>query len=207
MTTPTKYYDPNTPLIKTTFADWQVNFQANFERLSTAFASNHVPLESLSNAGNHTYIELIQRPSIPETSLSEFSIYALEDSFKITQLFMCFQNNQSFQYTAHQIYPIKPQIATQTTFFSILPGSVVAIFGKTSSTGTNGFTIELNPPIIKDNGIISICLTPVDGVGLTPTVSPAAFDGHYLQLIILSNVPGTGSTPLSDYYYTVIGNI
>jgi len=208
MTTPTKYYDPNTPLITTTFADWQVDFQANFERLAIAFAVNHVNLDAASNAGNHNYVEFVTREKFPEISLKDFGIYSLFDESKIPQLFMSFQNNQSFQYTGYQIYPIEPQTPTQTTYFTILPGSMIAIFGRVNSSGTTLFKIELNPPIIKDNGVISINLTPVDGTGLTPTVAPATNnEGKYTSIQLLSNVPGTGSNPLSDYYYLIIGNI
>jgi hypothetical protein len=207
MTTPTPYYDPNIPLINMPFADWQVNFLANFQRLGIAFSINHVALDATSNAGNHTYVDFVARDKIPEISISDFGIFSSFDTSKIPQLFMSFQNNQSFQYTAYQIFPVDPPIANQTTYFTILPGSLIAIFGKVSCAGKTFFSLNLSPPLIKDGGLISMCFTPVDNTGLTPTVIPAAWEGKYLQIQLSSNVPGTGSNPLSDYYYLIIGNI
>lgn len=211
MTNPTPYYDPNTPLVNTTYADWQINFLNNFNRLSTAFAVNHVPLEAASNAGNHNYIDFITRGQDPQTSLSEFSVYGAQDANDITQLFMSLQNNVKFQYTAYQIYPIEPQIPTQTSYFTILPGSMIVIFGQVNCAGNTLFDMPLFPAVIKSNGLISMNVTPV-GTGVSgqqPFLTVLTNPQGFIQTMhIASNgLPNSGSNPLQNYYYMIVGNI
>jgi hypothetical protein len=216
MTNPTPFYQPNTPLITTTFADWQINFLNNFKRLSDSFAVNHIPLESTSNPGNHTYVDLLTRGTNPQTSKSDFSIFSAQDPNtndlpeKITQLFMSFQNNQIFQFTNHQIYPITPQQPNQTQYFTFLPGSLIVYFGKISCAGLINVNILLNPAIAKVKGILSVNLTAVDNTGYQPFILfqlKQDVTEHQVVNISSNGLKNSGSNPLRDYYYLIIGNV
>ncbi len=204
MTTPTPQYNPNVPLITDSFADWQVDFIQNFQVLYNAFNTNHIPLDSVSNAGNHTYIELVEQESPQQVNVSEMALYTKDVIGQTDQLFMRYQGNGTeFQYTNYQIYSIDPT-PTQTFYFTFLPGGLIVFFGLYTQSGpilpeTN---IYLKPEIAKN--IVSVNLTPSGNTNSTFSVAEIRnTDG----IVTALSQPAFGVITPGTKYYTVVANI
>ena len=131
MTTPaTPDFNPSNPLVTDTFANWQICFLANFQRLFLDFNKNHVPLDDVSASGNHTYIELIEQAekSFQQTGVGEISVYTKDVIGQTDQIFMRHQDGTEFQFSNYQIYPLM-ETPSQRGFFTFLPGKVICYFG------------------------------------------------------------------------------
>lgn len=161
MTTP--IYNPGIPkpkdIIKTSQGDFQINFRTFYD----AFLKNHIPLDALSNAGNHTILQLIRQNDNAQfqTDAGEISIYTKTFEAPTDQLFMRYQGNQDeFHYTAYQIYEI---IATpqQSFFFTFLPGKILVYFGLIVPN-SNTFDLLLLPELAKN--IIGLNLCPIGSI-------------------------------------------
>lgn len=216
MTTPPINYDPNTPTVQLPFADWQIQFQENFTQLSTAFSENHVALESASNAGNHTYLEMVEQAdtSKPQASIGEFTIYSKNVKTQTDQVFFTYPGNTPVvQFTNYQIYSVTPT-ANQITYFTFLPGGLLVYFGEfgpISNSSLTANTLFLNPPIAKNIISVNFCWK-----GTTPDFTPSWAQGAKLnetksdlvpivnQIIINPQTPVASNT---NIYYTIVVNI
>lgn len=198
-------YNPNTPLITTTFADWQINFKKNFQALAIAFSQNHVGLDQPSNAGNHTYVELQNRTSSPNVGSNQFGIYCKKGVPNQPQVFMSFPGNSEFQYSSFQIYPL-PVIDLQQPYFSFLPGGVMVAFGFVAANGLTSYNIQISPPLFKD--LKTVNFTSVNGTqnSFLFTVIPS-HEADFSVIRVTAGSIGSTNTPLTDFYYMIAGNI
>jgi hypothetical protein len=191
MTNPINY-DPNTPTVKLSFADWQVQFIQNFTQLANAFSQNHIPLNdpTTANRGNHTYIQMPEQTTDPQTGSVEFAIYSKDVENQTDQLFFQYPGNTPVvQFTNYQIYSVIPTTASntktgQTTYFTFLPGGLLVYFGTMGpftggSSGKN--TLFLYPPVAKNIIGMNFCTK-----GTTPQYTPAAV----LGTIVLDPIKG-----------------
>jgi hypothetical protein len=197
-------YNPNVPRITDSFAEWQPEFLMNFQQLFNAFSQNHVPLNAVSNAGNHNYIQLFEQTSPQQTNVGEFAIYTKEDESTTDQIFMRYQGNGTeFQFSCYQIYPIS-STALQVPFFTFLPGKVICYFGLFNQTVSTPIQnqIILTPPIARN--IISIDLTPVQ-TGTPSSVTLVTNKNRITTALTLSS-PIPSVAPQSQYY-VVLANI
>src|ERR1700679_2519443 len=121
-------YEPNIPQPKDTIAEGQIDFLNNFASLYTAFMTNHVPLDAVSNAGNHTFIQMMEQASDPQTAQGEISIYVKNVPGQTDQVFLRNQSGTSVQLTNYQFFTI-PATSTEIRFFTMLPGKIIVFFG------------------------------------------------------------------------------
>ncbi len=201
-------YNPNTPLVTTSFADWQINFKNNFTQLFNAFSINHKSLNSATNAGDHLQIELVQQDKSQQTNQGEISVYTKAVEGQKDQVFMRYQGNGTeFQYSTYQIYSI---LATteQTFYFTFLPGNILAYFGQFNPTDT-AKTLKLLPPVARN--IISVNLTPIPGnvpANTPPAVSLVLNNNKTIVTGITLFTSGTTSEiTSSSQFYIVLANI
>src|ERR1044072_1962632 len=97
-------YDNKIPGGNDFLAVSQGDFLTNFSQLYNAFAKNHVALDAVTSAGNHTNIELLQQNTSPQTNIGEISLYSKPVADQTNQLFLRYQGNaQEVQVTAYQI--------------------------------------------------------------------------------------------------------
>jgi hypothetical protein len=204
MTSPT--YDPNIPLRTTPFADWQIYFQKNFQRLFTDFEKNHVSLTGGATAGNHTIIQMIEQSGNPQTGATEISVYTKDVPEQTDQVFMKYGNGTEFQFTNYQIYEI-PKTDTQTTYFTFLPGKLIIYFGQHITPKFNSGkpllrSIILNPPIARN--IISVNITPEFSGFSEPVIEETSNN-----IIIKLNLSTLFSNPFGPFTlnYLVMANI
>lgn len=201
------FYNPAIPTPTLSFADWQTGFLNNFANLSTAFSVNHIPLNASSNAGDHTFIQLLEQAASQQTNLSEFSVYTKKDPSTTDQIFMRYQGNGTeFQFSCYQIYPLIAT-ASQVPFFTFLPGKIMCYFGLFNQTVSTPLQnkIFLNPPIARN--IISVNLTPAGGGQSTASSSVTLVtntNGITTALQLPSPIP---SVAPATQYYLVLANI
>lgn len=188
MTSPINY-DPNTPTVKLSFADWQIQFIQNFTQLANAFSQNHIPLndDNVANRGNHTYIQMPEQTSDPQTGSVEFAIYCKNVEDQTDQLFFQYPGNTPVvQFTNYQIYSVIPTAGSntktaQTSYFSFLPGGLLVYFGTMGPFNVGKNTLFLYPPVAKNIAGINLCTK-----GTTPQYTPAITEGT----VILDPVKG-----------------
>ncbi len=158
MTTPK--YNPLVPENPSNSLDiTQPDFLNNFLSLFNAFKVNHSSLDSTTEIGNHTIIELLEQEDSQQTDVGEISIYSKDVEGQTDQIFIRYQNGVEVQYTNYQIYSLK-QRGKQTSYFTSLPGGILIYFGlRNPSTNSQPSLVELQPSICKN--IISVSLTPV----------------------------------------------
>lgn len=196
MTTPSQpTYNPNTPQRNTSFADWQINFQANFARAYNDFAKNHVPLDAALDAGNHTVMQLLEQSGEQQIGATELGMYSLDTPNQTSQIYLQNGPNQ-YQYTNYQIYSIAPS-KSQTYNFTFLPGGLLVMFGLFTRGTTN--VINLYPTVAKN--IVAINTTCAGGAnypGATPLQKNS--DGIITGLIL---TPFGQTRPPSQYYFVV----
>jgi hypothetical protein len=219
MTSTTPIYNPNVPQRKDNFSSSQGDFLSNFMSIYNAFKINHVALDSSSNAGNHTIIQLKEQDANApfQTDVGEISIYCKPVENQGDQVFLRYQGNQNeFQLSAYQIFAppvIDNDSIVQTPFFTYLPGRVLLYFGTIECTLSNAATpLRLRPPIATN--IISVNLS-VEGTitnqrNLPPwvTISPKNGNGFYETINLFKDsslFPGP-SIELT-YFYMVLANI
>jgi hypothetical protein len=142
-------YNPNVPEFEEQeLSNSQPDLFDNFMALATSWALNHVPFLNSTTPGNHTIIQLLERPGDPNTSVNEISVYT-KNAMDQTDDHIYLKygaTGQVFQYTCYQIYAL-PQTATQTQFFTFLPGKVLLYFGTFVTLPNNRLT--LLPPVAK----------------------------------------------------------
>lgn len=204
-------YNPNIPANQKSLINVdQVNFLNNFSSLYNSFLSNHVPLDAVSGAGNHTIIQLLEQDENAQfqTDAGEISVYVKNISGQTDQIFLRYQGNATeFAYTVYQIYALKAS-STQTPFFTFLPGRVLIYFGSLNVTLNNpqtGFQFNLFPAIATN--IITMNFCPI---GTNPAYSPYVTlqqpdnNGIYKTINLFSSL---GITTPTQLFYTVLVNI
>lgn len=207
MSTQPTSYNPNTPqLTSETLDDSGSQMQINFQKLYENFEKNHVPLDSVTNQGNHTIIQLIEQPenSGIQTDLGEVSVYVKDVAEQADQIFLEYQGNgQEIQYTNYQIY--KPEDNPfQDKYFTFLPGKILLYFGVIRPTVAANL-LDLSPYISRK--IISVSLCPVSTTpSFKPTIEiPSPKNGIY-QGIILKAPSLIGIAPPASFYM-VMANV
>lgn len=208
MTQPLPTYNPNTPQFrKDSVADSQPQFLDNFMALFNAFNRNHVSLDAISGAGNHTVVELLQQGNPLQTDVDEIAIYTKAVAGQGDQAFFRYQGNGTeIQLSAYQIYTLS-QTATPNSFFTFLPGNLLVYFGRTQATTGIKITIDLIPPVQKNIMTVSACaLTQTTTVlNYKPSVSFSRNDKGFYSRMYLTYNGRPASAPAT--YYMVIANL
>lgn len=197
MTQPIKDFDPNCPQPKDIFGVSQTQFLQNFSFLYDSFASNHIPLDAVSGAGNHNVIQLSEQNSQFQTNAGEISIYAKDVTQTTDQIFMRYQGNQQeFPFTNFQIYPIENIMSgntvVQTTFITFLPGNLLIYFGEINS----GNAIVLNPAVCRN--ILGCNFCAKDSFGPVPNVRLQNNSSGIFTKVLKTD---------GKYFYFILGNI
>lgn len=200
-------YNPGIPLPKDKFNASQDQMLINFQTLYTAFSANHIPLDAVSGAGNHTVIQLAEQEQSSQfqTNAGEISIYAKDVEGQTDQIFMRYQGNQKeFQVTNYQIYAIPPimngNTLVQSTYISFLPGNILVYFGEVNSSSV----VKLIPAVCNNIVCALTCLKVASGlVGGSANLS-LIMNGEVFSELLLLTQPAPG--PFS-WYYLVVGNI
>jgi len=217
MTQPTTF-NPNVPLANWSYSQWQPAFLTNFEQLYAAFKANHEPLDAVSNAGNHTNVQLYDQPISPTVSNTELALFSQMVPSQVDQIFMKYQDNKTqFQWTNYQIFVVSPIGNSQTTQFTMLPGGIICYFGTWTGTGDQGGTnsgflkplLYLNSPNIAKN-LLSVNFTQItpfipSQVSATPSVTPQIENGlvNSIQLSVSNFLTVSGNI---SYYYMILAN-
>lgn len=218
MTNPINY-DPNTPRVNLSYADWQIQFSQNFQQYNIAFLKNHLGFSS-GNAGSHTIIQMPEQDADPQTGSVDFAIYTKNVEEQTDQIFFQYPGNTPVvQFTNYQIYSVVPRISPntpQTSFFTFLPGGLLIMFGSFGpfNTANGGNTLFLFPPVAKNIAAINLCIQ-----GTTPNYTPSTtlgtiiFDplkglvkveGGIIKEIYIAPHTGSANTTVD---YMVIANI
>jgi hypothetical protein len=208
-------YNPNTPTPTLPYADWQSSFIQNFQQLYTAFSRNHIPLDALANAGNHTIIELTEKQIPQITSANEIAVYTKNVPGQTDQIFIRNQGNgQEYQYTTYQLYSLGNFLPGQANqFFTFLPGNIICIFGFSVAKTKQ---ITLKPPIIKN--IVTCSVVPIGnitqsalGVNFLAKGIAGIIDTMNLEVAPGFTLSGFGfvpnPSPIPATTYLVLGNI
>lgn len=200
-------YNPNVPFNpSSSIGQGQIDFQKNFQALYSAFVVNHVALDAVSGAGNHTVLQFPEQEQAFQTDTGELAVYSKNVSGQTDQLFLRYQfNGTEFQYSNYQIYPLEATSA-HTPFFTFLPGKVIAYFGILNVTleAFSTFELILRPAICKH--IITMNFCPVGlSASYPPYVSlqsPSGEQGVYSVINLMGNPKITNPTQL---YYLILG--
>lgn len=206
MTSPIDY-QPNTPQFPgDTFAETQEQLQENFQVLYNYFMQNHIPLDNISDLGNHTIIQLIEQGNSQQTSVSEIAIYAKNVEGQTDQVFFRQQGNgQEMQLTNYQIYSLTPPTG-QTQFFTFLPGGIIVYFG--SFPGIIGKTVVVNlTPLIAKNIITVTCCSLYTST--IPFIFPKpciTFEKNQDQIISVVNFNSSGNNFVQASWYLIMAN-
>lgn len=206
--TPTEY-NANFPKSNSSIGNSQPQFLTNFGELYDAFVANHVALDAASNAGNHTVVELVEQENFPQTDVGEISIFTFDDETQTDQLFINYQGNaQQVQFTNYQIYFIKPT-ATQTTYFTFLPGRVLVCFGTLSPTAITQ-VLNLVPPVALNIMSANFCPLSTASLNLTSGSSIPNFKIVQNTTDFITQLNVTASfigQKFVSYFYMVLANI
>jgi len=192
-------YDPNIPANPSdALATSQPQFLNNFQKLYEAFEVNHIPLDALSGAGNHTIVQLLEQENPQQTQFSEISVYTKDVSDQTDQVFLRYQGDGTeFQLTNYQIYSVDA-----TTFFTFLPGKIIVYFGSFITLPSN--VLKLFPPVAKKIMGMTFCPS-----GSTPTNKPRInllqpSSGFFTGMEVFAT-PGFGRAS-PPCYYTILAN-
>lgn len=204
MTIPTEEYNPGVPKPKDIFSTSQIPFLANFSQLYDIFSRNHVTLDAVSGAGNHTILEMLEQDknNNPQTDVGEISAYSKDIDGQTDQIFLRFQGNQDeFQYTNYQIYPLKTSDGS-VGFFTFLPNNILVLFGdiNISSKPTK---LTFLPPIVKNVIGMNFCKKGTSA-GYSPTINLFG-PPPYIQGMNL--FPPSGSQGTGTFSYVILVNI
>ena len=205
---PPEPYNPNIPLPDDNLAQSQIGFLNNFATLYDAFAMNHVPLDAVSEAGNHTYVELVEQGNDPQTNQGEISVYTKNVPGQTDQVFLKYQNGTVLQYTNYQIYAARPFDTYQTRFFTFLPGKVLAYFGTFNAPASpSGNTLYLYPHVARN--VITANFCPIGASSANSSYAPAftleqGIPPFYTALRLQK---AASNRPLTNYFYFVLANI
>lgn len=207
-------FNADTPTAQLDFDLWQVQFQANFQRMSQSFLVNHVPLENASKTGNHTIIQMPEQPEDRkiQTNIGDFAIFTRLVEDQADQVFMQYEGNQpEFQYTNYQLYTIKDRQdknkkTIQKTYFTTLPGNLMLIFGSVLIKDKK-WEIVLTPPVMKN--IISVNMTTIGtfpnkavAYEVTPIKNTVDKVDYFTSIDIMFQINKDGQ----PFYYLVMGN-
>jgi hypothetical protein len=199
-------YNPNVPQQPdSALSVTQKPLQDNFQVLFDVFKVNHVPLDSVSDIGNHSLVQLLQQVNPIETQFGEINAYTKEAKAQTDQVYLRYQGNgQEFQYTNYQLYTLEP-VDNPTNFFTFLPGRILVYFGVYVQSGSVGSKkrkyLTLRPAVAVN--IISVNYCPISTT--PPTLIPTAFvqtavDGFFTQIDLALN-------DKQSAYYLVTANI
>jgi hypothetical protein len=149
MTTPV--YNAKIPQPENSIDESQTDFLNNFSTLFNAFGNDHVPLNAALDAGNHTFVRLVEQNVGQATGTSEIAIYSKLIPEQTDQIFYrTIGNGLEVQYSNFQIYPIQPikhgDVIVQIPYFTFLPGGMIMYFG-TVVLDSNPFQLMLEPAI------------------------------------------------------------
>lgn len=209
-------FNPNIPQRKDQIGISALQCLNNFGVLYNAFKTNHVPLDAMSAAGNHTILQMPQSSVDFQTDVAEISLYSKlgpglgtisEVPSNTSQLYVRPQGNgTAYPYTVYQIYPIPDSPNPPTQFFSFLPGGVIVYFGSLRiPNGQQAFTLNLTPAVTR--GFVTMNFTPISGVSFLPpyvTIPDADKNGIFRSLIIKPLLVVNAPYP---FYYLILGNI
>ena len=193
MSLPNPVYTTNIPQPKNIIGNSQDQFLQNFQTLYNAFAANHIALDAVSGAGNHTVIQLTETPVTTnfQTNMNEVSLYAREVQGQTDQLFMRFEGNQpEFQFSNQQP-TITHSPFVNTTFITFLPGNLVVFFGTVGAVGS----ISFNPYPLSNVVSATFCAE-----GTTPRNTP------FTNLIKTGDKYTSINIPGNYYYFMIVGN-
>lgn len=211
-------YNPNVPQFSSDALDIsQPQFETNFLQLYNNFAKNHVELDAVSSAGNHTIIQLVEQPANSgiQTDLGELSVYVQDVEQQTDQVFLAYQGQgQKFQYTNYQLYKPEDNPGVQEKHFSFLPGKILLYFGLFQPT-LSANIIDLSPYVARH--IITVSLCPLAN-GTFSFFKPyvrliAPKNGIYQGIEVINSAIGnSGVGPPPDRtapncYYVVMANI
>lgn len=167
MTTPV--YNSRVPQPENSIDEGQKDFLNNFSTLFNAFSNDHVPLNSVSGAGNHSFARLVEQETGPATGTSEIALFSKMVQTQTDQLFYrSIGNAQELQYSNFQIYPLNPikdgKTILQVPYFTFLPGGIIVYFGEVYPN-KDPFPLILEP---------AIC-TVIFGVNIGAIIDPLKF--------------------------------
>ena len=165
-------YNPNVPANRPDdLATSQPQLLNNFLQIYNIFANNHIALDSASNAGNHTIIQLFEQSNAIQTNTGEINVYTKDVEGQTDQIFLKYQgpSGQEFQFTTYQIYSLIPT-DTQISYFTFLPGNILIYFGTINSPAKQN-TLDLKPSVGKN--LITANFTPIMTVPSIPLLGDA----------------------------------
>lgn len=198
-------YNPNVPEnVTDSYAVTQPSLQANFQSLYDIFKINHIPLDSLTEIGNHTHSDLFQQNGPIQTGVSELALYTKKVDEQTTQLFMRQQGNGTeIQLTNYQIYSIN-----NVSFFTFLPGGIIVYFGQAGAfvdpLNPNIVVQALNPQISKN--IMSVSLCPVSQTSLPHNYKPWVSFTRDEKKGVVTAINFNYAIRASNTYYLILGN-
>lgn len=198
----TPIYDPTVPEhLSDTFKTSQPQLKNNFQTLFEAFLVNHISINDPSNAGNHTFVDLLEQSNSILTDIGQIAIYTKDVKGQTDQVFFRYQNQgQEFQFTNYQLYSLPPQTGVNQ-FFTFLPGRVIVYFG--SFTALEKGLLQLLPMICINP--IGMAMSPMNTNALPGTITiPAPVKGIYQSITTMSFDAKIGQCPPS--FYIILGN-
>lgn len=171
MTTPV--YNAKVPQPENSIDQGQTDFLNNFSTLFTAFSQDHVPLDSVSNAGNHAFTKLIEGITGAATGANEIALYSKDVVEQTDQLYYRpLGNGTEIQFSNYQVYPLKRikngNADVQVPYFTFLPGNVIMYFGEINLS-KNPMPLILEPAICTD--ILNVSLGVLNEAGKFPSGS------------------------------------
>ena len=190
-------YNPNVPENPSDFlATSQLDILNDFTSIFNIFLKNHSALNS-ATAGNHTNIQLLDLENDPQTGVNEISLYAKKIEGQTDQLFLRYSGNtQELPVTNYQIYSLLPT-PTQRSFFTFLPGGIIAYFGDFTTLVNN--TLNLLPPLAKKIITVSFCPSSVSP-GFKPAVNIVQPSNEFYTAIKVNSNSVINGTPPACYY-------
>lgn len=200
-------YDPNVPEQPSdALAISQSEIQNNFQQIFNIFQKNHISLDALTSAGNHTNIQLKEQEGSPQTDPSVINIYVKDDPKTTDQIFLKYQGNgQEFQLSCYQIYGLT-QFSDFMPFITFLPGRILVYFGFINPASFSNI-LELYPPIAKNIMSVSLCpfTTNANLLFFKPWISLIKSDKGFYSKIKFT--PAATGSPVPSLYYMVLANI
>ena len=213
--TPKNPYDPIVPIPNDFLAVSQEEFLSNFGQLYNAFVRNHVALDAVSSAGNHTNIELLQQEEGPQTNVGENSLYSkklVQITQTTTQLFFRYQGGnpqgKEVQLTNYQLYSPGYIDKGIISLFTYLPGGLILYFGIINFSKAAAHSLYLRPFICTKIMTFNFCAK--DKLAAEPTVifinteRPGLVTRCEAQTAF--SIPFLPAFPDQEYYFMILGN-
>lgn len=202
------FFDPNTPEFLTdTFAETQPQLQSNFQALYNAFQQNHIQLDAISDAGNHTVAQMSEQIGDQQTNISEYALYSKNVPTQTDQIFLRNQSNgQVIQLSTYQIYSVAGTSNQPTQFFTFLPGNILLYFG-TIRCIRPSTPLFMWPPVATNIMTVSFCGI---GTGNAQQSKPNIVINAPTPLGFITNIQvksTASSTNFVTFYYAILANI